>query len=64
MKESLGRNRTASVAAEEAWGTRLDAIGVMKVMTSRWGPDKGRGEVEIGGRNHGGPFSRVGNRGP
>ena len=64
VTQSSGRNRAALVAAEEAWGTRLDAIGATRVMTSRWGPDKGRGEVEIGGRNHGGPFSRVGNRGP
>ena len=48
VKESLWRNRAALVAAEEARGTRLDAIGATRVMTSRWGADKGRGEVEIG----------------
>ena len=48
VTQSSGRNRAALVAAEEAWGTRLDAIGATRVMTSRWGPDKGRGEVEIG----------------
>ena len=42
-----GRPRAAWETSEEEWGTRWDAIGATKVMTSCWGLDKDRGEVEI-----------------
>ena len=60
-----GRPRAAGEAARGEWGTRWDARGTTKVMTSRWGHDKDRGEGEIAGKIVRDHFNgKVGGRGP